>query len=196
MNPPSDSAIPAFIPESIIERRYEKVLDRNGNEFKAKDINRSPNVTDRIDSYIREHNSSLPVDSEKSFLWFSDNLSNRQRQKRAKRIIKDTMRTTLQIKWIDGSITFNNCQIEHGKEVEGYIEKINAIPLMSVYAQTERSLGGSKAYGRDRRKQAKIVPETKEAYFVCRTRPKGRDTRNVVIPTVQRFRNRRGGISQ
>lgn len=91
----------------------------------------------------RDHCTRTPLFSfcgfRKTFLCFSDNLSNTQRQKLAKRITKNIMRTYLQIKWIDGSIIFNNCQIEHKDEVKDCIEKIPAIPPMSVYAQTEPS---------------------------------------------------------
>lgn len=40
---------------------------------------------------------------------------------------------------MNGSITFNVCQIEHGKELEECIEEINSVQVMAVYAQTERS---------------------------------------------------------
>lgn len=128
-----------MIPEAIVERKYDVEVDESGKQIKQRDVNRSPNVTEVLDNFIHTHNESLPENSPQRLVWFSDSLTNRQRQKRAKNIIRAKLHKHCRPEWLDGSITFNACQMEHGGELEVCIEEINGVPLMAVYAQAERS---------------------------------------------------------
>lgn len=122
------------IPLSLIRRSYNS-SDGSLSEGKSKDVNRSPNVTALLDSYINNFNSNPKIESDQKLIPFTDSFDNKERNKNARNIIKNEMQKHLLPEWIDGTQTFNQTYQMHKLDFEVCVGEICKVPQMKVYTQ-------------------------------------------------------------